>query len=203
HNTITIDGQDQMTWVGKFLWLNWAQAKVIDYTQADEESFERLVAQHDGFRHLGALHQRAVEHRENKWTVTDSLHPCKPYVSRVPDSRTQEPTYKTRLHWLIPDWAWEAENGINKKSFIIRLLSPHGWITITFQETSKILLSDQRPQFKVQIIRAGELEYGSGSISPQWGWVSPTYGYKVPALSLALMAEGQIPLTITSEWTFP
>ena len=43
----------------------------------------------------------------------------------------------------------------------------------------------------IQIARAGELIYGSGKISPTWGWFSPTYGYKYPALSFGVTLHGQ------------
>jgi hypothetical protein len=37
---------------------------------------------------------------------------------------------------------------------------------------------------------------------PTWGWASPTYTVKQPALSVIASVEGQLPLRIMSDWTF-
>ena len=55
----------------------------------------------------------------------------------------------------------------------------------------------------LQIVRAGELVYGSGEISPNRGWFSPTYGHKYPALSLGVTLRGMAPLALTSRWRLP
>ena len=54
HNTLTINGQDQMTRAGKFLWLDWAQAQV------ERCSPQEISAHHNGYRHLGLLHHRSL-----------------------------------------------------------------------------------------------------------------------------------------------
>lgn len=55
----------------------------------------------------------------------------------------------------------------------------------------------------VQLVRAGELVFGTGPVSPIQGWTSPTYGDKIPALSVIIETRGQLPLTLTSEFIFP
>ncbi len=60
HNTISVDGLDQMTLAGRFLWLDWAQARLIDHARSNDLAWERLTAQHDGYRRLGVIHQRSV-----------------------------------------------------------------------------------------------------------------------------------------------
>ncbi len=64
HNTLTLDGQDQMLRAGRFLWLDWAQAEVLAYEMDEEGHIRRLVAEHNGYRRLGALHQRMLEATE-------------------------------------------------------------------------------------------------------------------------------------------
>jgi hypothetical protein len=59
------------------------------------------------------------------------------------------------------------------------------------------------PISNLQLARAGELLFGSGTAEPIQGWASPTYGVKVPALSLAAEVKGAMPLSITSQFTFP
>jgi hypothetical protein len=74
HNTVTVNGLDQMTRAGRFLWLDWAQASRISRKQAEDGSWERGVAEHTGYRKLGVAHRRVVTaYRENRWLVEDSL----------------------------------------------------------------------------------------------------------------------------------
>ena len=53
HNTITLNGQDQMTRAGRFLWLDWAQARLAPAESA-------LTADHNGYRQFGVFHKRTV-----------------------------------------------------------------------------------------------------------------------------------------------
>ena len=52
-------------------------------------------------------------------------------------------------------------------------------------------------------VRAGEIVYGRGPAQPTWGWVSPTYSIKNPALALRLDSHGALPLQFTTLWTLP
>lgn len=47
HNTITINGRDQMTRAGRFLYVDRAQAHVIEHED------QKAIAEHDGYRTLG------------------------------------------------------------------------------------------------------------------------------------------------------
>jgi hypothetical protein len=95
-----------------------------------------------------------------------------------------------RLHWLLPDWDWQLENGE------LRLESPHGRVELSV-ETSV----GEQAQFA--LIRGGELIEGDVESDPVLGWYSPTYGEKEPALSLLVDVSGKPPFTITSTWTLP
>jgi hypothetical protein len=53
------------------------------------------------------------------------------------------------------------------------------------------------------IVRAGERVYGQGEATPVMGWSSPTYGVKLPALSLALEVSSTQSVEFTSEFVFP
>ncbi len=185
HNTITLNGQDQMTPAGRFLWLDWARAEEIEEETPGEEGIAMLTAQHDGYRRLGVLHRRAVSaDDQGHWLITDTLLP------RNSQSATPESPFTARLHWLLPDWPWELEDTT------LRVQSPHGWVSL------KIEIEAETPP-RVQLVRAGELLHGGGQAAPIQGWVSPTYGHKVPALSFSVEVENQIPLTMKSTWTFP
>jgi len=53
-----------------------------------------------------------------------------------------------------------------------------------------------------QLVRAGELLAGEGDISPTWGWISPTYSVKIPALSFSVSYVAEPTIGITTEIGF-
>jgi len=204
HNTLTVNERDQMTRAGSFLYLDWAQARVLSHEHATDGTSERLVAQHDGYKRLGAFHRRAVTIQAGgSWLVEDVLQPAGPWHA------LSNKHFTVCLHWLSPDWPWEIENAPVELSStkggwhaVIRLQSPQGWVrlklTVPGQDTS--LPAKGFP--RLQIARAGELVYGDGTVPPSLGWSSPTYGDKIPALSMRLSASGSLPLSLESEWSF-
>lgn len=60
HNTLRVDGQDQSTIGGNFLWLRHAHARVIEHSSQDGR--DRIVAEHDGYTRLAdpLVHRREV-----------------------------------------------------------------------------------------------------------------------------------------------
>ena len=108
------------------------------------------------------------------------------------------------LHWLLPDWQWVA--AMREKGFEIRLKSPHGWITLAITDGSRIT----NTEFQISLFRAGVCVYASGPAGTEIraetiirGWASPTYGVKVPALSLAVETKSAIDVQFISEFVFP
>ena len=71
HNTVAIDGLDQSTPVGLFLWTQKARTTVHSWTVA--ASSARLVASHDGYRRVGVTHQRCLELQGHTLTILDEL----------------------------------------------------------------------------------------------------------------------------------
>lgn len=180
HNTLTIEGRDQMTRAGRFLWLDWAQAKVLA-TRNDKRG--RLVlasAEHDGYQRLGLVHRRDVTVEGPRWIVTDHV---------LPNREKRQPVMAS-LQWLLPDWEWHLEGST------LRLESPHGRVELNI-ETS----GDERADHS--LIRAGESIHGPAKADPVLGWFSPTYGVKEPALSFIAEVNGSPPFTITTTWTLP
>ena len=116
--------------------------------------------------------------------------------------------HSARLHWLLPDWPWEIDE-YREAGIEVRLRSPYGWITLCMipgfrhHAESTPPLASKNSILLPQIVRAGELRYGSGPIDPTWGWASPTYGQKIPALSFSVMAQDALPLSLVTEWSFP
>lgn len=184
HNTVMVDELEQMTRAGRFLYVDKAQAELISRDRDEICEWERVIASHDGYLRIGILHQRTVTvDKDHRWIVEDQL---------LPTLRTSHSALHTaRLHWLLPDWDWKADSSGLK----FELLSPHGCIRLEIQSP----LSNLQPS----IVRAGEVLHGELPAHPTWGWVSPTYGVKTPALSISIWAEESLPIVFSSKWIFP
>jgi len=184
HNTVTVDGRDQMTRAGRFLVLDWANAHAKNLIEADENILGRVRAHHRGYGNI--KHERTVTvYQDERWVVEDKLT----------SSRRTPHVY--RLHWLLPDYEWkleEQETGVR-----LNLNSPNGWITLTIH--SSFTRSVHPSSFS--LVRAGELIYGQRDVQPYEGWVSRMYGQKLPALSFAFEVKSEFNATITSEFVFP
>jgi hypothetical protein len=142
-------------------------------------------------------HVRIVTaYADGHWQIQDDMLPL-----RMPwDKRPI--TY--RLHWLLPDWEWEA--AMRESVFEIRLKSLHGWVTLTINNGLRITNNE----YQISLIRAGEPVYSFGPAGSESqaettirGWVSPTYGVKVPALSLAFETKSSKDVQFISEFVFP
>ena len=107
---------------GRFLYLDWAQAKVSDYHTSPDGSFSSLIGEHNGYRKIGVTHSRKVTSQsDGNWEVIDRL-------DGPPDR-----VHFFRLHWLLPDNDFEIlDPSVNKKNFgnEIHLKTPHGWVSL-------------------------------------------------------------------------
>ncbi|MDK2981800.1 MAG: hypothetical protein PWQ55_2147 [Chloroflexota bacterium] len=170
HNTLTVDGHDQMTRAGKFLWLDWAQARV------DERSPQELRASQDGYRRLGLRHQRSLRRGEvDGWVIDDELLPL----------RELDQTFTIGLHWLLPDWPFVIEkDGLT-------LSGPQGMLIL------RLSTPGQSSYGRLNVVKAGQ-SLTNGSDDLHLGWYSPTYGEKVPALSIQFQIIQKPPIKIRS-----
>ncbi len=197
HNTVTVDGRDQMTRSGRFMTLDWFNAFSNSIIETDENIFGSVQAYHKGYR--GILHERKVSvYRDEKWTVWDRL-------LAQPLSLRNETSHMFRVHWLLPDWEWEVAglpDNLDSVGCDLRLLSPHGWVTVRLMADITIL-EDHPDQFKLGLARAGELVWGDTDVSPIDGWVSRTYGVKEPALSLSITCPSALVTEFVTEFIFP
>jgi hypothetical protein len=195
HNTVVADGQEFMLQAGRFLYLDWAQARVIATQTALDGSFEALTAQHDGYRKIRVLHTRKVTICDDgHWEVIDHLDGPSGSI------------HSARLHWLLPDWEYEVQDSTkinNLPGYEIRINSPFGWVSLKISASS--FLKDMHPiqRNNFQVARAGKLLQGTGAISPITGWTSPTYGDKIPALACILEISQSLPIELKTEWILP
>jgi hypothetical protein len=138
-------------------------------------------AYHNGYS--GVRHERTITvYDDERWTVEDKL------VSKE--------AHSYRLHWLLPDGEWEVE--AEEQRLEIGFKSPGGRVVLTLHTDSPV--SNLRSLFS--IVRAGEVVYGTRDVLPYEGWVSPTYGIKAPALSLAFEVQSVKSIQLTSEFQF-
>lgn len=168
HNTITINNLDQMTKAGKFLWLDWAQARI------EEKTPNSITALHSGYSSLGILHRRTLRReKQNNWVILDELLPTQ--------QSTQE--IKAVLNWLLPDWPYKFRPNH------ITLDSPVGKIKLTIESS--------QPDSILEIYRAG-VSLSTGQKETNLGWYSPTYGIKTPALSIQFTVFRTAPVQLKS-----
>ncbi len=174
HNTLTVNGQNQMTRAGKFLWLDWAQAQV------EKRSSQEIVANHNGYQRLGLLHRRSLcPGSPNGWEIKDELLPLR---------NTME-SFTVVVNWLLPDWpVVPAHDSVSLKS-------PTGKITLKFY------IPDLPSTASMDIFRAGQ-SLLSNEEDEHLGWYSPTYGIKNPALSIQYKIFQAPPIQIQSAFLF-
>jgi hypothetical protein len=93
HNTVSVDGRDQMERAGRFLWLPWLRGDVRHEARFAEGSMSYWEAEHDGYRRLAGRvgHCRGVLRiGEDHWVIFDRL--C------------GRRNHEFRLHWLLADF---------------------------------------------------------------------------------------------------
>ena len=186
HNTVTVDGRDQMTRGGRFLTLDWFPAYSETSLETDEQILGRMTAYHKGYRRLGIRHERTVTvYVDERWVVEDKMLFSKPGE------------HAFRLHWLLQDGKWEIKN--EEQGVRLRIDSLRGWVTLFVRADARSSTTDMR----VSLVRAGELKYGQRDFWPFEGWFSPTYGRKVPALSFVAEVTSSRSLSFLSEFVFP
>ncbi|MEW6258731.1 MAG: alginate lyase family protein [Thermodesulfobacteriota bacterium] len=100
HNTVSVDGLDQMERASRFLWLPWLHGQVRRIQRSTSGGLAYWEGSHDGYRRL----RKAVDHwrgilrlPEDTWLVLDRLYSRGVHIYR--------------LHWLLPDlaYSWQTD----------------------------------------------------------------------------------------------
>lgn len=170
HNTVTVDGRDQMRRAGRFLWLDWAQA-VGEYQADSSGTHTSISAEHDGYKRLGITHRRTVHWLGAAgWVITDDL--------------LGSGEHDLRLHWLTPDLPFEPCDSPFRVQFK----------TANEQQICWQIFSSCDGQHA--IVRAGQSSSPeiAGCDLPRLGWESPTYGELRPAVSLICETNRLLPV---------
>jgi asparagine synthase (glutamine-hydrolysing) len=170
HNTVTVDGRDQMRRVGRFLWLEWAQASGRSFASSPSNRLDCFEGEHNGYRRLGVKHRRILRWLRNAgWVIVDDL-----LGSQVHD---------IRLHWLCADLPFE----MSETPFRVRFKRETGsfsWSVFSNSPGSGSL------------VRAGECVGAHLQETERLGWESPTYGEICPAISLIYRTNMMLPVRL-------
>ncbi|MEW6125933.1 MAG: alginate lyase family protein [Acidobacteriota bacterium] len=110
HNTVTVDGFDQMNRAGKFLWLPWARGKCLHRCRSQAEHLACFEGTHNGFERLASPvgYRRAIAQLGECWLVVDEL--------------TAATDHQYRLHWLLADAPYEW----NEQAKVMKLATAAG-----------------------------------------------------------------------------
>ena len=181
HNTVTVDGADQMPWFSRFTWGEWARGRV---NQKNERGWQ---GEHDGYARLGVLHVRSVLMLgEDRWLVADHLFAARPH--------------RYSLHWLINDFP----HSVTPEQNLIQIRSAKSPDFANRNQSRAPQGCFAKTLESVFIIRMGLLEGESvfsavrGDPNSTRGWRSRYYGQKEPALSAMLETNR----TQACFWTF-
>jgi hypothetical protein len=176
-----------MLHAGRFLWLNWAQAELLE---AHNLPAKVIAAQHSGYLHLGVLHRRILKHAGvGHWQVIDYLL----HSEKRRSGEAHSPVYPYRLHWLLPDWPWSLE------ASTLTLTRPSGG-RLRLSIIPELPASPLYQAVSYSLVRAGQALAGPQNVSPVAGWYSPTYNVKIPALSFSIQVRSSLPFNLVSEW---
>ena len=160
HNTVSVDGQDQMDKAGRFLWLPWSSGTSEPAQDMVDGSLLWWEGETDAWRRLAVpvWHHRAVLlHASGNVTVID---------------RMQSPgEHEYQLHWLLPDaYMQETNGGLGA----ILTGTTGGVTTVAAAVAGAVAQADW--------VRADEQTCR--------GWASPRYLERVPAWSWEIRARG-------------
>jgi len=184
HNTVTVNQRDQMARASRFLYLDWVNAYRASVPAEGEKEVQRVRGRYRG---QGYRHTRIVSvNEEDQWLVRDEI------LSLATLGRRR---ISARLHWLLPDWEWKFEKG--EEGITVLLKSSRREVKLEIRDDSRRKESD----WQVTRCRAGEQLVGSEEADPTRGWISPTYGVKNPALSLAVETEGETEIRFSTTFT--
>lgn len=99
HNTVVIDGKNQMNRLSRFMWSNWTKSKLLSF---NSEGIEKTIeAEHYGY--LPVIHRRKVSLSDIRCVVTDEIQ--------------GEGEREIQIHWhLLPgNWHLKGTEAILKE----------------------------------------------------------------------------------------
>lgn len=173
HNTALIDESEAMIRAGRFLWLNWNQARLIGRWRSESGDLEVIAAERSADLEGELLHRRTlIRAGDRRWSVVDDLLGAGQHC--------------VDLSWLLQDLPWSLNAGT------LHVDTPAGEVRLRVG-----------PQADDQwLVRAGNCVHGDRQAAAveTLGWYSPTYALKIPALQLIHRWQAGLPLRVQSDW---
>ncbi len=185
HNTITINSCNPMTRAGKFLWLDWAKTKILEWRMDSVRNEVMVGAEHNGYRSFGVRLRRWLTLQDDhRWVIQDELEPSR--------GKGQLSRHWIGLHWLIHPCNWQV------------FTEEEGWRLLLQLDARQICLRLRAPrQFRLCIVQAGRVVFGEGEERMVYGFRSPNYNLLQPALSVILEGQATLPTTLETIWDLP
>lgn len=178
HNTVMIDGLEQMVRAGKFLTLDRLNAVPLPDRTSNRVSAEIISNQRFRFYHKRILQWNPPY----RFSIIDEIHP---HINNSGE-------HQYALQWLLPDWQWKfIPEGIQLAHQSIQFQ-----LRVNVEDSK-----EERATPSISLIRAGEPLFGD-QVNPIRGWVSPTYGSNIPALSFSLTVKASTPIKLVSIFDF-
>jgi len=178
HNTVTVDGRDQMRRAGRFLWVDRAQASGRLYSSQNDSRLDCFAGEHDGYARFGVKHRRTVQWLAGAgWVIVDDLEGAG--------------EHDLCLHWLVADLPFKV------------LDSPFQVEFAAGESRVRWTISSSLPR-SAAVIRAGEQAWSdaraplSNADRQLLGWESPTYGDLRSAVSLVCQTRTPLPVRFVS-----
>ncbi len=172
HNTVQMDGRDQMPHVRQFKTLYRTQARLLRFDDTPEWAI--CEGEHYGYlREDKCIHRRAVLFLKEAelWVIVDTISGA---------TISGEGSHRARLHWLAGDYPYDFD----RREARLGLETPQGRFTVT------VLDRTGAPNGAVDVV--------SGVEDPPRGWLSRYYGEKAPVPSLAATATGPLPIAFVT-----
>lgn len=173
HNTIQVDGAEQMLHYRRFKNLYWTRAKLHRFEIADHHAI--CEGEHSGYqRSSGCIHRRSVLLAADElWIVVDEIVEREDHRSKILERCFAGP-HGVRLHWL----GGEFPHRYSRSEGRLTLSTPEGPFGIAvFDDRGEPMPGD----------------VAAGCHQPPRGWLSRHYGEKVPVPSLAVERRGDLP----------
>jgi hypothetical protein len=177
HNTVMVDGRNQMRRAGRFLWLDWAQGTgrsfSTSFSNPNADFPDCFEGEHDGYRSIGVKHRRMVQCvTEDAWVMVDDL--------------LGADEHELRLHWLLPDLPFDV---ISNSPFCTMLSDDK----TRFRWNIFCSIPGSAAIFRAGKNLGAEIQCGNEA-EKLLGWESPTYGELCPAISLLYRVRGLLPV---------
>lgn len=179
HNTLRLNNAEPMLRAGRFLWLDFDQAAILEKTSTS------IHAQRDGYRPRGFIHQRILQClSEKRVRISDLVYPVQSNSNNA----------EVELFWHLPAEDCSVANPFQFTFSFKKIKATLSIVTSDFADVSQNL--------NWQIIRVGVPIFGNQTPQPLLGFHSPTYSLLQPCFSLRVWGKFNLPYKLDTIFEF-